>query len=87
MLPRFVSGSGERVAEARGLQLQLLSGQWASAIDLAAMPDLDDLYDLPLVVYQVDDPVGTLPNAVALAFSGKLLAVPRPWSLRECLDP
>jgi len=47
------------------------------------MPDLDNLYDLSLVVYRVDDPMGTLANAVAVAFSGKLLASPRPRDLRE----
>jgi hypothetical protein len=64
-----------------------LVGQRASAINLAAMPDLDDIYDPSLVVYRVDDPVDALANAVALAFSGKLLAAPRSRGLRESLDP
>jgi hypothetical protein len=50
------------------------------------MADLDDLHDPPLVIYRVDDAVGTLPDAIALFFSGELLAALRAWRMGEALD-
>jgi hypothetical protein len=50
------------------------------------MADLDDLHDPPLVVYRIDDAVGALPDAIALFFSGELLAAVRAWRTGEALD-
>ena len=55
-------------------------------VHLAAMADLHDLYDSPLVVYRVHDPVGTLADAVAVLFSGELLTPMRARCVSETLD-
>jgi len=46
----------------------------ASTVHLAAMSDLDHLDDAPLVVDRVDDPIGALPDPMALLVSRELLA-------------
>jgi hypothetical protein len=50
------------------------------------VPDLDDFYDPPFVVHRVDDPIGSLADAVALCVPGELVAPVRAWGLSEALD-
>ena len=50
------------------------------------MTDLDDLNDLLVVIYRVDDPVGTLANPIALGLAGKFLAVRWARRARKALD-
>ena len=50
------------------------------------MTDLDDLNDSLVVIYRVDDPVGTLANPIALGLAGKFLATRWTRSARKALD-
>ena len=50
------------------------------------MTNLDDLNDSSFVVNRVDDPVGTLPNPIALGLASKLLATGRTRSTGKTLD-
>ena len=67
------------------LQLRRL-GQRALTVHFAAMTNLDDLNDSSFVVNRVDDPVGTLPNPIALGLASKLLATGRTRSTGKTLD-
>lgn len=70
----------------KGRQLHCLVGQRASTIHLATVPDLEDFDHPPLIIYRIDDSVGTLANAVVFSFPGEFLAPVRTRGLREALD-
>ena len=57
------------------------------AVHLAAMSDLEDLHDPPLVVYRVDDSVSALAYAIALRLASELLAAVWARRLGEALNP
>ena len=50
------------------------------------MTNLDDLNDSSFVVNRVDDPLGTLPDPIALGLASKLLATGRTRSTGKTLD-
>lgn len=60
--------------------------QRASAIDLAAMADLDHFNDSRLVVDRVDDSIGALADTIPLVVSGELLAPGRARNLSEAVN-
>ena len=64
----------------------LSSRRLSAPIDLAPMPDLDDLYHDLTVVHGVHNPVITYAQAILRIVSRKLLACWRTWIIRKVLN-
>jgi hypothetical protein len=76
----------EQKPEPGSRQLQAFVGQRVLAIDLTAMPDLDDLDDVGFVVHRIDDSERPLADSITLLVAGQLLASGGPRVLGESLN-
>ena len=82
---------GRRPQTVRYRRLRLVSsialGSGASPVHVTAMANFDDFNDAGVVVYRVDDPIGTLTNSIPLPAADELLAPRWAWNRLETLDP